>query len=184
MLTFLHFGHFFKKKQFGIVSPICHGGHLFNETLHNALKENSYAKCMPHLGKEPISLVNMLYPINHSNLYDACSVTYLLPFKACHDQSILLNQLSLCIAQNTRLFHVTELFWGQSFQKGTYVPNSCWRTMRLRSLYLWNSLLAPAEQLLYIHCAVLYLFPSSVKSHLLTRFKYMSTSRPRPVFLF
>lgn len=183
MLTFLYFGHFCKKK-FGIVSAICHGGHLSNETLHHALKENSYIKCVQHHGKELISLVNMLYPINHSNLYDACSITYLLPFKAFHDQSTLPNQLSLCTANNTRLFHVTELFWGQSFQKGTYVSNTCWRTMKVRSLYLSNSLLAPAEQFLYIHSAVLYLFPSSIKSHLLTRFKYMSTSRPRPAFLF
>lgn len=81
-------------------------------------------------------------------------------------------------------FHVPELFWRQTFQKGTYVPNSCWRTWGLKSFNLWNCLLAPAGQWLYIHRAVLYLFPSSVKSLLLTLFKYMSTSRARPAFLF
>ena len=154
--------------HFGIVSCICHGGHLLNEALHNALKDNSYTKHMQHLGKELISLVNMPYLVNHSNLYDACSITYLLPLKARYYQSTLLNQLSFCIPYNTRVFYVKELFCGQSIQKGTSVPNSCWRTMRLRILYLQNSLFAPAEHILYIHHAVLYLFLSSVKSHLLT----------------
>lgn len=136
------------------------------------------------IAKELISPVNMLCSINHSNLYDACSIIYVLIFKACHDQSTLLNQLSLCIPNNKGFFHLTELSGRKSFQNAIYMPNFCWRSTRLWSSYLWNSSLATAERLLYIHCAVLYLFPSSVKRYLLTHFKYMNTSRPRPAFLF
>lgn len=137
MLIVLHLGHI-KKKRIGRVWPVHHGGQVFNETLHNALKESSDTECMQHLAKELISLVNMLYSINHSNLYDACSVISVLIFKARHDQSTLLNQLSLCIPNNKGFFHLTGLFGGKNFQNGIYMPNFCLRSMRLWSLYLWN----------------------------------------------